>query len=99
MVSQNAGQLGVHDKTGDGQVKLYKPVHHKPPSGRGYEGADPWSSTPLHAPYEPSFITIPGFPGRRFWTWGIFALLEQVGEEVAAKGFVIGPFLAGLRIA
>ena len=81
MVSQNAGQLGAHDKTGDGQVKLYKPVHHKPPSGRGYEGADPWSSTPLHAPYEPSFITIPGFPGRRFWTWGIFALLEQVGEE------------------
>ena len=65
MVSQNAGQLGAHDKTGDGQVKLYKPVHHKPPSGRGYEGADPWSSTPLHAPYEPSFITIPGFPGRR----------------------------------
>ena len=55
MVSQNAGQLGAHDKTGDGQVKLYKPVHHKPPSGRGYEGADPWSSTPLHAPYEPSW--------------------------------------------
>ncbi len=85
MISQSAGQPGTHDKTEDGQVKLYKPVHHKPPSGRGYEGADPWSSTPLHAPYEPSFITIPGFPGRRFWTWGIFALLKQVGEEVLAE--------------
>ncbi len=85
MVSQSAGQPGARDKTADGQVKLYKPVQHKPPSGRGYEGADPWSSTPLHAPYEPSFITIPGFPGRRFWTWGIFALLEQVGKEVLAE--------------
>jgi hypothetical protein len=70
---------------GDGQVKLYKPVHHRPPSGRGYEGAGPWSLTPLHAPYEPSFITIPEFPSRRFWTWGIFTLLEQVGEEVLAE--------------
>ena len=67
-------------------MKLYKPVHHKPPSGLGYEGAaDPWSSTLVHAPYEPSFITIPEFPDRRFWTWGIFALLEQVGEEVLAE--------------
>jgi len=85
MVSAGSGQPGAHDKTGDGQVKLYIPLHHKPPSGHGYEGADTWSMTPPHAPYEPSFITIPEFAGRRFWTWGIFALLEQVGEEVLAE--------------
>jgi len=66
-------------------MKLYKPGSHVPPSGRGYIGADPWITTPLHAPYEPSFITSPEFPGRRFWTWGIFALLEQVGEDVLAE--------------
>ncbi len=85
MVSEGSGQPGAYDKTVDVQMKLYKPLHHKPLSGRGYEGADPWSSTPTHAPYEPSFITVPEFPGQRFWTWGIFALLEQVGEEVLAE--------------
>src|SRR6266852_9714572 len=85
MASEDSGQLSMHDKAVDNQMKLYKPIHHKLPSGRGYKGADPWSSTPLHAPYEPSFITIPEFAGRRFWTWGIFALLEQVGEEVLAE--------------
>ncbi len=85
MASEGSGQLSMHDKAVDNQMNLYKPIHHKPPSGRGYEGADSWSSTPLHAPYEPSFITIPELPGQRFWTWGIFALLEQVGEEVLAE--------------
>jgi len=66
-------------------MKLYKPRRHIPSSGRGYEGADPWSSTPLHSPYEPSFITSSDFPGQRFWTWGIFALLEQVSEEVLTE--------------
>src|SRR5690348_16659848 len=85
MVYRSTEQADVHDKTGDGQVKLYQPGQHKPPSGRGYPGADPWSTVPLHAPYEPSFITIPEFPGQRYWTWGVFALLEQVGEEVLAE--------------
>src|SRR5258707_12628543 len=85
MVTEGSGKPGAYDKTGDVQMKLYKPLHHKPLSGRGYEEADPWSSTPMHAPYEPSFITVPEFPGQRFWTWGIFALLEQVGEEVLAE--------------
>jgi len=61
--------------------KLYKPII-KPPSGRGYEGADPWNSTPHNSPYEPSFVTQPMFPGQRFWTWGMFSLLEGVGEDI-----------------
>lgn len=85
MASEGSGQLRMHSKTVDNQLKLYKPLHHKPPSGPGYEGANPWSSTPLHAPYEPNFITIPEFPGQRFWTWGIFALLKGVGEEVLTE--------------
>src|SRR5436309_1209823 len=39
-------------------MKLYKPTHHKPPFGRGYEGATPWGFTPANAPYEQSYITI-----------------------------------------
>ncbi len=64
--------------------KLYKPII-KPPSGRGYEGADPWDLTPRNSPYEPSFVTQPAFPGQRFWTWGIFALLEGVGEDILTE--------------
>ncbi len=66
-------------------VKLYTPKRHKPPSGSGYEGANPWFFASLYAPYESSFITIPEFPEQRFWTWGIFALLDQVGEDVLAE--------------
>ncbi len=83
MVSEEFGQPGTPGKAEeDSAMRLYKPKRHKPPSGRGYEGAKPWSSTPLHAPYEQSFITIEEFPGQRFWTWGMFALLEHVGEDV-----------------
>jgi len=66
-------------------MKLYKPIRHTPPSGRGYEGADPWGFTPANAPYEQSFITLDDFPGKRFWTWGIFATLDRVGKEVIAE--------------
>ena len=66
-------------------MKRYKPLHHKPPSGRGYEGADPWGFTPANSPYEQSYITLDDFPGRRFWTWGMFALLENVGEEIVTE--------------
>ncbi len=83
MVSEEFGQQDTPGRAGeDRAMRLYKPKRHKPPSGRGYEGAKPWSSTPLHAPYEQSFITIEEFPGQRFWTWGMFALLEHVGEDV-----------------
>src|SRR5579863_6016870 len=83
MVSEDVGQPNTSEKTREDQpLRLYQPGRHKPPSGRGYEGGSPWSSTPLHAPYEQSFITVENFPGQRFWTWGMFALLEKVGEDV-----------------
>ncbi len=66
-------------------MKLYKPIRYKPPSGRGYEGATPWGFTPANAPYEQSYITLDDFPGKRYWTWGIFATLDRVSEEVIAE--------------
>lgn len=68
-------------------MKLYQPKQHVPPSGRGYEGAEPWSTTPWHAPYEQSFVTMEQFPGRRFWTFGMFAVLRDVGEDIIAELF------------
>ncbi|MFL5587649.1 MAG: hypothetical protein ACJ8DI_08340 [Ktedonobacteraceae bacterium] len=66
-------------------MKLYKPTRHKPPFGRGYEGATPWGFTPANAPYEQSYITFDDLPGKRYWTWGMFATLERVSQEVIAE--------------
>jgi hypothetical protein len=74
---------GVRDSAGwRKHMKLYKPVHHKPAHGRGFEGAESWSSTPWNSPYEQSYLSMEQFPGQRFWTWGMFATLEGVSEEL-----------------
>ena len=71
-------------------MKLYKPLQHKPASGRGYKGAEPFDTIPFNAPYEPSFITLDEFAGQ-FWTWGMFASLEgadaPVIEELRNEGW------------
>ncbi len=66
-------------------MKLYKPQHHKPMSGKGYEGGEPWSTTPSNSPYEQSYLNIEQFPGKRFWTFGLFASLEGVDDNVLAE--------------
>lgn len=65
-------------------TKLYKPII-KPPSGRGYEGADPWETIPTYAPYEFSFIQLKEFPHSYFWTWGVFAWLQGVGLDILTE--------------
>lgn len=66
-------------------MELYKPMQHKPTRGRGYEGGDPWETTPANSPYEQSYFVIQQFPEKRFWTFGIFATLEVSSEEVLTE--------------
>ena len=42
--------------------------------------------TPYQSPYEPSFFPLEGaFPGKKFCTWGIFELVQDVDYEAVAK--------------
>lgn len=64
-------------------TELYKPKI-KPIKGIGYEGDD-WSKqhfAPSLSPYEFSYIPITKDPFHHYWTWGVFAALYKVGQDI-----------------
>lgn len=61
-------------------TELYKPKI-KPPEGTGYEG-DSWDVIPKFSPYEFSYIPITTDPDHHCWTWGVWAALYKVGQDI-----------------
>jgi hypothetical protein len=61
---------------GERDMELYEPDHQ--------------FLTSWNAPYEPSYLTIEEFPGKRFWTWGLFTTLkgsEELRSKLQAEGW------------
>ena len=61
-------------------TELYKPKI-KPPKGMGYEG-DGEKMIPSRAPYEFGYIPITSDPDHHYWTWGVWASLYKVGQDI-----------------
>jgi hypothetical protein len=61
-------------------TELYKPKI-KPSRGMGYEG-DGEKMIPTHASYEFGYIPITSDPDHHYWTWGVWAALYKVGQDI-----------------